>query len=432
MSKKPNMTVTARHQADGSRCLAKKSVRSPYPNPPPNREAIGRLHFRGPSPKEDSSPAELAQKISIAALPDALILLDTNILTKELHPILWQAFRTKTILITSSVFSELLPWLKSPFHNKSIRNEVVAELRKAESPESSPARPSGTIEVLLSDQNAAYLSLGYEYYHNLLVLRKLFGPLSFRVLSKQLGREPTENEFSGFVQRQFGPRGLLLAKKGLKSWKSQNMVTDENLVIIAALTAIMRGSEVFIVTRDPDVLEQYFKLLCLMKEHYRAMRVAEMYAANPSSLPFASTEVSNDGIQVPEFTDKFVMRLETTDDQFDPLPRKFHFVNVYCILLGGDGTSFKVTWCNFCAETEMAEMLKIKTLAGGLNTDKFDGRNCTIRTEPFTATNHRVIVSIGTEPSLDFGPLGKFYHSDIINTLHENELHTTVSYDARF
>lgn len=48
--------------------------------------------------------------------------------------------------------------------------------------------------------------------------------------------------------------------------------------------------------------------------------------------------------------------------------------------------------------------------------------------EPLEPSNHRVIVSIGNEPTFQFGPLGKFYLSDLNNVLHENEMHTRVSY----
>jgi hypothetical protein len=427
MIKRPNMTVTGRH-LDESPPIAVKRVRSPYPNPPPNREPIGRLTFKGPTPKLDWSPAELAGKIADSAVPDALILPDTNIFTRELDPLIWEAFRTKCILITPRVFKELQPWLHSPFRNKSIRNDVVVELKKkAALLEGRQARQNGTIDMLLADEDAVYESLGYQYYFRLLALRKFIGPLSQGILKKQLGREPAEQEFSGFIQRQFGPRGLLLARKGLEASKSQNALTDENLVVVAVLTAIMHGSEVFIFSRDPDVLEQYFKLLCLMKEHYRAMLVAEMYAADPSSFPFVSIPI-NDDQRSREFTGDTVLRLVTTDDQFNPLPAGFQFVNVYCVLIGGDDKTLKVTWCNFCAETQMAEMLRIKAATGGLSTDKFDGHNCTIRTEPLESANHRVIVSIGSEPTVTFGQFGRFHLSDLNNVLCENEMHTQVSY----
>lgn len=121
----------------------------------------------------------------------------------------------------------------------------------------------------------------------------------------------------------------------------------------------------------------------------------------------------------------------TTDDHFDPLPANFHFVNAYCVLLGGESSDLKVTWCNFCAETEMADMLKIKAATKDLSTDKIEGKNCTSRTEPLLEHDHRVVISIGNEPVFEFGPLGRFYLSDLNNALFENERHIGVSYRNR-
>ena len=427
------MTSTARHLHQ-SPPLAVQQTPSPFPNPPPYRGAIGRLTFKGPSPKLDISPDELAHKFATAAQPDALIVPDTNVLTKHLDPVIWTAFRTKRILLTACVFRELKPWLASPFQNKSIRDDVVSGIMsyidraRIGAPDSAAPTAGGSIEVLTAERNDAYDSHGFRYYLDLLALRKIQGPVSRHILTKQLGREPTTDELAGLLQKQFGPRGLLLAQKGIAAAGSPNALTDENLVVIAALTAIMRGTEVFIVTRDTDVFEQHFKLMCLIKEHYRAMCAAELYAANPASLPFERVAVINDGVHVPEFTDEYVMRLVTTDKEFNPLPGTFHCVNIYCVLLGGDTTTLKVSWCTFCAETEMIDMLRIKAATGGLSTDKFGGQNCTIRTEPFAPDNHRVIVSIGNEPTRQFGPLGKYRLSDVTNVLFENERHTQVSY----
>ena len=432
MPRKPNMTVTARY-LDELLPLARKQIPSPYPNPPAGRGAIARLSFHGPTPKLDTSPTELVHRFAVAALPDAVLFLDTNILTRDLDQSIWDAFRSKHIVLTSSVFSELTPWLTSPFCNQAMRNDVVSEITKyTEAVRAGDGGQQGpTIEVLLSDQTDACLELGYTYYFNLLALRKAMGPLSRAALTKKLGRIPTNNELTGYLQSQFGPRGLLLARKGLDGLKPPNGFTDENLVVSAVLTAIRRGVEVFIVTRDRDVLEQYFKLLCLMKEHYRAMLIAERYAADPASVAFQKTPILSDGVHVPEFTDESVMRLITTDDEFHPLPARFHFVNIYCALLGGDSSNLKVTWCNFCAETEMVQMLKMKARTQGLSTDKFDGRNCTIRTEPLAPDHHRVIVSIGHEPIKEFGPFGKISLSDMNNALFENEETTKLFYPAQ-
>jgi hypothetical protein len=255
------------------------------------------------------------------------------------------------------------------------------------------------------------------------------GPLATAVLTKKLGRAPTQDEFNAEVQSRFGERGALLARKGLAGANSPNRLTDEHLVITAVLTAILRGSEVIIVTRDPDVLEQYYKLLCLMKEHYRAMLAAERYASNPATMHFREVPVENDGVHVPAFTGSSILQFETTDVEFNPLLPKFKFVNIYCILLGGEPAQMKVTSCTVCAETEMARVLKVKTSTNGLSTDKFNGRTCIIHAAPLTNDNHSVIVSIGKETTLPFGAMGRIGVDDFHNALHCNELRTNHDYN---
>jgi hypothetical protein len=375
--------------------------------------------------------------ISVAAQPDALVFLDTNIFTRELDMSVWDAFSTRRILTTPGVWKELLPWLKTPFCNKAIRDRVVAAIQNQVRSKGSAqqllnpltplSREIPKMEVLFVDDH--FTSHAYEYYVRLLALRKAIGPIAASLLTKKFGKEPTKDQFLAEVQGRFGPRGLLIAKKGLEAAESPNKLTDEQLVVMAVLTAIMSGSEVFIVTRDADVLEQYFKVLCHMKEHYRAMLVADLYAANASAIAFRKVAIPSDGVQIMQFSGSSFLELVTTDVEFNPLAPKFHSVNVYCLLLGGEPQGMKVTFCCFCAETEMAQMLRVKVVTGGLNTDKLDGRNCTIHTAPLTRENHRVVVSIGKETTLPFGNLGNFGITDFTNTLFENELHSVLSVD---
>ncbi|MGC1188007.1 MAG: hypothetical protein WA871_11510 [Candidatus Acidiferrales bacterium] len=333
------------------------------------------------------------------------------------------------------MWKELLPWLKTPFRNKAIRDRVMTAVNSQISRDTSRKQPGAPalapheiskLQVLDLNDGDDFMKHGYEYYFRLLALRKAWGPMAVGILTKKLGRSPTNDEFVAEVQTQLGPRGLLLAKKGLQAVDSANQLTvrkmaDEQLVVIAVLTAIMRGTEVFIVTRDPDVLEQYFKLLCLMKEHYRSMLIADCYAANPAEVRFQRVPIECDGTYVPAFADGSILQLETTDADFNPLPRKFHFVCVYCLLIGDGPVDLKVTYCSFCAEREMAEVLRIKARTGGLSTDRFDGRNCTIVTSPLTPENHRLIVSIGKETPVPMGHLGTFGFDDFQNALFEKE-----------
>jgi hypothetical protein len=76
----------------------------------------------------------------------------------------------------------------------------------------------------------------------------------------------------------------------------------------------------------------------------------------------------------------------------------------------------------------MEELLRIKTRTNGLNTDRLEGRNCSIRTTPLLPDNHRVTVSIGMDTIIRFGPIGNFRFGDFNNTLFENEQVTELIY----
>jgi hypothetical protein len=344
-----------------------------------------------------------------------------------LEPGLWEALYTRQILITPGVWKELLPWLKSPFCNRSARDRVVAAVRNQVNRGTNVSEVTPpNIEVLLGDES--FHRHGYEYYMRLLALRKMTGPIVKSVLTKQLGRTPTDDQFFAEVHAKFAERGFRMARKGLEVADSPNKLVDEEVVLSAVLTGIMTGREVYILTRDADLLEQYFKLLTLMKEQYRATLAAEQYFANPSSLRFRELPVENDGVHVPRFTGSSFLQCRTTDAEFNPLPQEFHFVNIHCLLLGGETSRMKLTFSAFCAETEMAKTLQIKAATNGLNTDKFDGHNCTINTARLTSDNHEVIISIGKETIV---PVGKFGHigiSDFENTLFCNEVRTHISW----
>ena len=277
------MTVTSRFFNEKSE-EASRQMPNPFPNPPPGRSAIGRLTSRAPSPKLDWATADFVSYIN-GTLPDAAFFLDTGVFTRELNSVVWDALNTRRVLVTPGVCQELLPWLRDPFCNKPVR-DAVASAAKAEFDLSTPASKAVNLNVKLLIPDEEFITYGDDYYLRLLALRKMIGPLASSVLTKKLGRAPTQEEFHAEVQSQFGERGYLLAKKGLEAQNSANKLTDEQLVVSAMLTAILKGSEVVVITRDPDVLEQYSKLCTLMKEHYRATLVAEDYAANSAAYAF--------------------------------------------------------------------------------------------------------------------------------------------------
>jgi hypothetical protein len=425
---KPNRTITSQFLA-GRRPLSTKEVPSPFPHPPPGRMPIGRLSFLGPTPKLPCQPSQLVEAIGNLQ-PDAVVFADTNIFTKELDTSIWDAILRHQVFITPGVWKEIQPWLKTPFHNKSLRDHVISAIRgqvaaKRDTKEllnKLTPRVHGVpkIDVLFRDDE--FTNSAFEYYFKLLIIRRAIGPIANSVLTKRFGKGPTSDQFLAEVQKRFGERGFRLAKKGLEGVASPNVVTDDELVVMAVHTAILRGSEVLLLTRDGDILEQYFKLISHVKEHYRAMLAADLYVSNTGAMAFQELPVRDDGIHVPLFEGSSFLKFETTDLDFNPLPPTFHFVNVYCFLLGGVPRDMRLTSCSFCGETEIAEVLRVKAATDGLNTRKLNGRDCIIHTAPGAPGNHQVVVSIGRDRTVQFGHFGKFSVNDMNNTFFDNEL----------
>jgi hypothetical protein len=130
------------------------------------------------------------------------------------------------------------------------------------------------------------------------------------------------------TQDSSGPGPVAMLQTSPKRWSSANLETgtassnstrSTTQSLSLSIFHPNRGKEVIILTRDPDVLEQYVKVLHLIKEHYRSMLVAERYAANTNAMPFREVPVQSDGKHVSPFSGSSVLELETTDLEFNPL-----------------------------------------------------------------------------------------------------------------
>jgi hypothetical protein len=98
---------------------------------------------------------------------------------------------------------------------------------------------------------------------------------------------------------------------------------------------------------------------------------------------------------------------------------------IYCLLIGGAPDNMKATVSSFCAETEMADALRLKAVTNGLTTDKFGGRNCIILTKHLTPDKQNVTVLIGNERRARFGGFTPGV-DDVHNTLTTNEVSMRV------
>jgi hypothetical protein len=210
------------------------------------RPRYPRLAFRPATPKLDITASEVAARIKGTFLPRTLFFPDTNFFSRPMNFAVWDALLEKRIVITPKVWDELQPWIANPFYNVSVR-DFVLHARGINDPR---------VEFLQVDNYEPY---GYQYYYNLLSCRKRIGGEIYEELKAKLNRDPLDEEFRREVQVRCKERGYTLAIKGKTDEAKPNRFADEELVVLAVQTAIIRNADVVLLTRDADVQDQFSK-----------------------------------------------------------------------------------------------------------------------------------------------------------------------------
>ena len=316
------------------------------------------------TPKLEYDPGEFCQGLSKAS-EDILFFCDTSLFHSSTDDRLWEALLNEEgkMVIIPPVRQELDPWL--------VTNESHAAARAVLDQESS-------VSFLGLEPGNEREHTAFEYYVNLLGIRKRLATLEQAKFEEKHGRPPREKELRSLMQglhEKLGPRGYLLAKKGVEKEESSNFYTDESLVYLAMKTGFETGREVVILTKDEDIQEQFYKLQWLLDTHYRSMLFADLYASEPSRL--VSHPMPMDNPDLGEmFTGHDNVLVERPDwlirgDAAPILPPYCHPVMVHCWIVGE-----RFTQMIFCAEREMKRLLATKGVTDGLNTYKFGEKNC--------------------------------------------------------
>ncbi|MBO0700328.1 MAG: hypothetical protein J2P46_18155, partial [Zavarzinella sp.] len=247
---------------------------------------------------------------------------------------------------------------------------------------------AGDEHVERAQPDGPYWAHGYDYYLPLLLLRKLKGFRFAAEFEAEHGRSPMKEEFHrGYkaLGPGFNDRAVRLGWKGYTDYEKPNYPADEQLVTMAVLHGLMTGRETTVLTRDHDLMEQFYKLVFLIDTHYRGMLFADLYTAAPGAFDArGKRDVCEDH---PDFfddgfvgdDDMFVRPGLPADTLWDNLlPAESPWVNVGCMWFGDGTDECQIARLTFCADVGMARVLRVKAATGGLNTDRLDGRNCHI------------------------------------------------------
>lgn len=322
-------------------------------DPNDDRTFIPRLTARLSEPP--FNPEMLVRAVNLS---HHMIFCDTSIFDFDIPREVWaELLRSEQLVLIPAVISELEPWMaKNASHPMS--EPVLSRDPRVQFPES--------LDVPETVRGGAH------FYLNLLVRRKQASLVVEHQLTERLKRPPTREELIGEVQRQYGERGWLLAKKSTSGDMSSSSHADEELVCWSFAQALHSGVPTALLTRDKDVLEQYYKLWNLLDLDYRNLLLADSYVTD-----FASYRPQPFVLDEPALRDVFEdspdnVWFERSPDLEDTvLPDESRFVVVSCWRAGKNLSQLSV-----CLDGQMKRLLEVKGATGGLNSDRLGERNC--------------------------------------------------------
>lgn len=312
---------------------------------------VPRLSFK-PHARVPSAEARLVETLGHA--DDYALFLDASVVGRKIdYPLFDELLRVpERVFLIGRVMDELLPhFAKVPEHpmlKALLARNPAFVLHKEPNPE--------------SDRFKAML-----YYLNLLVRRREVLEVKFKRHEREHGAPPDARQrerITSEVQSDIGERGMLLCKKPVSP-----SYTDETLVYLAIEHALRSGQPTIILTADPDVEEQFLKLIELFTFHYYAMLVADEYIRDFSRFrprPMDGTELQSlSGLfETATLLDLGGRRIQ------DFRPAELRFVPVSCCLLGT-----YVSHVVYGAETAMSDVLDVKARTGGRSTDLLGERD---------------------------------------------------------
>jgi hypothetical protein len=420
MRRKRKRTITGTHFVE-KRPIRELTQEAPIHPIPEGRKYIARMGWNfNPGVRFEVTAEQVAIMIRDSALPDAVFFLDTCFLRAPLDDRIWDALLTKQVAIPRLVGDELTDWMASPGCNQATAAVVRRRLEQ------------GSDRVIRTFRFEQYQRHAYEYYCPLLLLRKLKGKQWAIEFEDARGRRPTKEEFfAGFKRlgKAYDDRAARIAWKGACDYDRKNYAADEQTVTMAVLHALMTGRETTILTRDHDLMDQFYKLIFLVDTHYRSMLFAAKYVASPQEFTSQSKRTICEG-NPDFFDDRFVgdedvfMRPNLPTDSLwrSLLPAESDFVNIGCMWFGDGPEVLQTAEMTFCADRKMVEVLRTKADTSGLNTTFLGGKNCHIWPCPEMQRLLGQCVAIAMDKQVDYHPgMPSYRVLDMIHAMRSDE-----------
>jgi hypothetical protein len=370
---------------------------------------------------------ELADLIA-TSLQDAAFFVDTSFLRGPLSSGVWDALSKRQVNVSEGVALELATWMASPQSDQTRNRQIVNAILRND---------RGFIRPTFAPALSTSLWFGFKYYLQLLMLRKRAGKIFAEKFQAKQGRLPTTDEFfSGFKKQAHGLDDMAarIAWKGYTDHGKPNYDVDERIILQAIIHGLQTGQETVILTRDHDLLIQFYKAIFLLDTHYRSMLAADHIAKVPGRFRHFSFDELDAGFQ-PYFDRAFgglsksCWRPDVTLPEFVRLilPLEYRTVMLECWWFGQGPDKYQFSRQAFSAEDHMLQVFAQKAKGQGRNTSLFEQRNCHHWPVPWSGwPNPGIVVAEDQFKSV----AGRdFRYLDVIHALQSNEGHIKIRGD---
>jgi len=213
-------------------------------------------------------------------------------------------------------------------------------------------------------------SWGYDYYLSLLAFRKLYWKVIKERVRHDHRRESPDKEWPLIAEHYAGAQGRRLAEEGWRRQGDKGLFLGEELLVQGLIGSIFYGRGAVFLTCDPLFVEQFTKLVTMLREHYCAVEFGRKYVANPERFPVHPTK------DVMGFEGDVLRHDLGLNWRNTILPRNPYQISVECWLVETSSVdTIRLSASTFLAERPMHNLLRIKGATGGLNVEGLDGQN---------------------------------------------------------
>jgi hypothetical protein len=377
MVEKKNYSVTSRYFDEKKPVFVKATKHFDI-----NGRHFSRLSFGDSEPRMDAPTWEFAHRIRKSLPANAIFFPDTNFFSRPMGRLVWDAIFEKRVAISPMIRQEIQPWLDRPVHNKQARDIIVSSIGSSQDSQkqllSFDPRSRLSERIIFPSLNADYLDHGYQFYFNLLAVRRLIG----LELAAELRLPATLDAMTAELMRRFGDRGYLVSREVFTKGTKANFLADEQMIVMAALTALCTGHETVILTWDTAIQEQFRKLWHLMASDYVDYCTGEVVSRTMdiTQVKELKNESGHEHLIVPDKVKAFLVPTAGFHERVLP-PNPSPVLSI-CLTVGGELKSggkikyLRVTPDAFCAESYMAAFLRQKIANGGKNTNRFGECDC--------------------------------------------------------